>query len=535
MMNRKQIKSVLREWKSFLAEAASSDPLIRIFDFDNTLAVYSDPGYKLITANPYMASFINPDLLQKIYLDNIKIPENLKDIVENTGPNTRNYVISKVASGGMQKPKLDKLIAGLKNASIGSDANFKALAELIIVKEGGVKDWAKRVNSDDPEVIAKFIKDTRNVLNVESTEFADQSKINNDNILMTQEEKIHTILRSEQAEIGVDSKGKKILIDDKINKVFTPVNIAKSNEVPLPGGAGSRMVPEPGTSTKKPYAISIAERSFAEFPDTLITFEIYDNNLANVAQIESGILKASSGEDATEEVEPKSEQGFLDSLIQEINRKENVQIIKFQAIPTGDTVQLRDLSNVHYSKSHDTSGVSKEAGGSVLKYQKLKNKFFKLMNFLKMGGKKTGRPSDKVADALKQTIEQHPNVGEKVKTVFANYISGMGTTGIEDQFTTKADINVLCDQLMDFVKNYSSFKQMFESKKSGSEEPKVSKPKKPKKSEVPATIPEEPPDSDGMDSDAYADYNPGDEYDDAGDDDLRESLNIFKKALKKIL
>ena len=70
MITRKETRKILVEWQSFLKEAKedSSGPVIRIFDFDGTLTVYTDPQVALLMKNPYMASFISSDKLSKLFL-----------------------------------------------------------------------------------------------------------------------------------------------------------------------------------------------------------------------------------------------------------------------------------------------------------------------------------------------------------------------------------------------------------------------------------------------------------------------------------
>ena len=190
-------------------------------------------------------------------------------------------------------------------------------------------------------------------------------------------------------------------------------------------------------------------------------FEIYDNSTSNVAEIEGAILKASSGEQ--EDVEAKSEEGLLRSLGDELGRKENVVIKKFQAVATEDGFELRDLSGTHISKSKGRGVEGVQESGPRLKFQKLKNKFFNLMNFLKKGGS-AGRPSTATMNALESAVAS--KTGPLVQELFANTISAIATTGLEEKYSSKTALDELIGELYDFVSNYSDFKSAFDEAKS---------------------------------------------------------------------
>jgi len=519
MMNRKQIKSVLREWQTFLHEQnekASAGPVVRIFDFDGTLIVYEDPEVNLIMKNPYMASFINTAVMEKLNKKYATLPKNMKDILKDTGPRVKNYIISKVSSAGFPKVKVEKLIAGLQNIEAKGDKNFEALAKVVI--EPAVPNWKALLASGKTD---ELISKAASVLNVESSDMPDSGRLSAQTSVMTQEEKIDQVLN-------------RFKIDDKFARVYTKDNIAQTQEVPIDGG-GTRVQQIAGTSGKFSPASTIAKNAFAEFPDSIVTFEIYDNSTSNVAEIESAILKASSGDQ--EEVEAKSEEGMLRSLADELGRRENVSIKKFQAVATESGFELRDLAGTHISKTKNRGVEGVQESGPRLKFQKIKNKFFNLMNFLKKGGS-AGRPSKVTMEALEKAVNE--NTGYIVQELFANTVSAIATTGLEEKYSSKTALDELVEQVYEFVTNYKTFKEAFEANKSGvptkpAKAPKAAATKKPV---APQDTGDEEPfdqaaaaDADAQNDDFYS-REGDDEY---GDDDLRESLNRFKKALKKLL
>lgn len=446
MLTRKETRKVLVEWKNFLKEASEAEPsgpIIRIFDFDGTLILYDDPQVNLIMKNPYMASFISPVMMAKLNKQYATLPKNIKDILKDTGPRTKNYIISKVSSAGFPKVKAEKLIAGLQNIEAKGDKNFEALANVVI--KDVVPNWKALLSSGNTE---ELLKKAASVLNLEVDGMADSSHVSS---VMTQEEKIDQVLS-------------RFKIDDKFARVYTKDNIAKTEEVPMDGG-GIRNAQVKGSSGKSSPVNTIAQNAFAEYPDSVITFEIYDNSTSNVAEIEGAILKASSGEQ--EEVEEKSEDGMLRALSNELARKENVLIKKFQAVATEGGFELRDLAGTHISKSKAQDVSTVQQSGPKLKFQKIKNKFFKLMNFLKVGGA-AGRPNRVVISALETAIRQ--KTGDLVQELFANTVSATATTGLEDQYSSKTELDNLVEQLQEFVKGYADFKATFEKAKSGSTE-----------------------------------------------------------------
>lgn len=442
LLNRKQVRKVLVRWKDFLTEAKEepvSGPVIRIFDFDGTLTLYQDPQIAVIMKNPYMASFISPSFMQKLNDEHAVLPENIKEILSNTGPRTKNYIISKVSSAGFPKIKAEKLAAGLQNIEAKGDKNFEALANVVIKPK--VSNWKALLAAGKVDEVIQRAKEN---LNIDDGGLADSSHVSS---VMTQEEKIDQVLMSNK-------------IDDKFARVYTKDNIAKTQEVPMDGG-GVRNAQIKGSSGKFSPAHTIAQNAFAEFPDSIITFEIYDNSTSNVAEIESAVLKASSGEQ--EEVEAKSEDGLLRSLGDELGRRENVVIKKFQAVATEGGFELRDLAGTHISKSKGSKAEDVQESGPKLKFQKLKNKFFNLMNFLKKGGS-AGRPSTATMNALESAVAS--KTGPLVQELFANTISAIATTGLEEKYSSKTALDELIGELYDFVSNYSVFKSAFDEAKS---------------------------------------------------------------------
>ena len=517
LLNRKQVRKVLVEWKDFLTEAkeeSSTGPTIRIFDFDGTLILYEDAEVNLIMKNPYMASFINPAVMQKLNKQYATLPKNVKDILKDTGPTTKNYIISKVSSAGFPKVKSEKLIAGLQNIEAKGDKNFQALADVVI--KPAVPNWKELLSSGKTE---ELIDKAKSVLNLEIEGMADSGQVNS---VMTQEEKIDQVLM-------------RYKIDDKFARVYTKDNIAKTEEVPLDGG-GIRNAQIKGSSGKASPAGTIAQNAFAEFPDSIITFEIYDNSTSNVAEIEGAILKASSGEQ--EDVEAKSEEGLLRSLGDELGRKENVVIKKFQAVAAEDGFELRDLSGTHISKSKGRGVEGVQESGPRLKFQKLKNKFFNLMNFLKKGGS-AGRPSKVTMDALEKTVKE--KTGDLVQELFTNTVSAIATTGLEEKYSSKSELDNLIGQLYDFTRNYNDFKSAFENSKGAApvKAPKAAKAPKAISATEPQ-LPDEEPDAAAV-ADSYSD---DEMYADMADAEkqaadarkakkgLSESLNRLRLVLK---
>lgn len=522
LMNRKDVRKVLVGWKGFLTEAkqdASAGPIIRIFDFDGTMVLYEDPQVNLIMKNPYMASFISPAVMEKLNKQYATLPKNIKDILKDTGPTTKNYIISKVSSSGFPKVKAEKLIAGLQNIEAKGDKNFQALADIVI--KPAVPNWKVLLSSGKTD---ELLEKAKSVLNLEIEGMADSGHVSS---VMTQEEKIDQVLM-------------RYKIDDRFARVYTKDNIAKTQEMPMDGG-GIRNAQIKGSSGKSSPANTIAQNAFAEFPDSVITFEIYDNSTSNVAEIEGAILKASSGEQ--EEVEAKSEEGMLRSLSDELGRKENVVIKKFQAVAAEGGFELRDLSSTHISKSKGSKVEDVQESGPRLKFQKLKNKFFNLMNFLKKGGS-AGRPSSATIAALESAIAQ--NTGDLVQELFANTVSAIATTGLEEKYSSKTELDNLIEQLYDFVKSYESFKSAFESAKAGAAKP-AKAPKTIKPASSTTTIepeqPEEEPDAAEMadsysDEEMYADMADVEKQDAAAravrkaKKGLAESLNRLRLVIK---
>ena len=522
LMNRKQVRKVLVGWKDFLTEAkeegGSSGPTIRIFDFDGTLIVYEDPQVNLIMKNPYMASFINPAVMEKLNKQYATLPKNIKDILKDTGPTTKNYIISKVSSAGFPKVKSEKLIAGLQNIEAKGDKNFEALADVVI--KPAVPNWKALLASGKTD---ELLEKAKSVLNVEDTGMVDSGQVNS---VMTQEEKIDQVLM-------------RYKISDKFARVYTKDNIAKTEEVPMDGG-GIRNAQIKGSSGKASPAGTIAQNAFAEFPDSIITFEIYDNSTSNVAEIEGAILKASSGEQ--EEVEAKSEEGMLRSLSDELGRKENVVIKKFQAVASEGGFELRDLSDTHISKSKTRNASEVQESGPRLKFQKIKNKFFNLMNFLKKGGS-AGRPSKTTMSALEKAVAE--KTGDLVQELFANTVSAIATTGLEEKYSSKTELDSLIEQIYEFVKNYKDFKDTFESAKAGAPEKPVKVPKASKITPAVAQqeLPQEEPDAAEMadtysDDEMYADMADVEKQDAAAraarkaKKGLSESLNRLRLVIK---
>ena len=89
MMNRKQIKSVLREWQSYLTEAkkSESDIIIRLFDFDGTIFKHPDPLVDRVIANPYMAAHLSEDVLKKLVKQS-KVPADIQPQLKDKSKKT---------------------------------------------------------------------------------------------------------------------------------------------------------------------------------------------------------------------------------------------------------------------------------------------------------------------------------------------------------------------------------------------------------------------------------------------------------------
>ena len=468
LMNRKDVRKVLVEWKGFLSEAKeqeSSGPIIRIFDFDKTLVFYNNPDVQRVLGNPFIASFLTAQSIQKLSEDYAKTPEALEEIFKDVGPSKKNYIASKVGSSDFPKPTADKFISALQK--FDSDANYKSLINVCLILKPSLQDWKRKLDKDDK---AGLIADFNGVIDFGVEGIEGSNRLSADKSVRTQEEKIDQFLMG---------KG----FEKFFTRPYVKANLAKTKEMTDDTGT-TRNERIAGTSGKGPTAYTIAKNAFAEFPNSVINFEIYDNQPSNIAEMEDGILKASAGEsyeDAQEE-ETKSEEQILAALKKILAQADNASVKKFQLVEGDKGYQVLDVTSAHMTKSKSGKGPKTEGGQYLLKYQKIQKKFFTLIKLLKSGGR-AGAPSLAITvpldiaftKQLPDNLASNPDLSAKVQEIldsyelkpdiphiYSNYIPSLASTGLEAEYSNQDKINELKAAMSQFIASYDKIKSAFE-------------------------------------------------------------------------
>ncbi len=145
------------------------------------------------------------------------------------------------------------------------------------------------------------------------------------------------------------------------------------------------------------------------------------------------------------------------------------------------------------------------------------------MNFLKKGGS-AGRPSKVTMEALEKAVKE--KTGDLVQELFANTVSAIATTGLEEKYSSKTALDELVEQIHDFVVNYKSFKEAFEANK-------TDVPAKPVK--APKAVQKKPEATPQLEPEPVDQTQSVQQPEDQEDLQLKEALNLFRKTLKKII
>ena len=298
LLNRKQTRSILTEWKSFLSEAnkkaVQSGVIIRLFDFDGTLSSHPNPVINRIISNPFMASMLNEKILTK-YIRECRVPSDLQKILTaKASDNVKNYIISKVTSVGFPYNRA-QVIAKTQEAV---DDNFKALKQ--IVEENGLGEALAEGN-------AKKLSKVLNFPNVDID--PDSAKINNDHLLKAQELKIDEFLMKNKA---------------NIEKVYVKTNIAETS-IDEKSGKVERI---PGTSGKAEITQRLVKRILAENPGKKFTFEVYDNSTVGIAEVTEGVIVADDYVPNTTYIN-KREKDLFEDMFGQLQRSPNINFKKF--------------------------------------------------------------------------------------------------------------------------------------------------------------------------------------------------------------
>lgn len=476
MYTRKQIKSVLKEWKSFLSEAKKktvspeSEYVVGIFDFDGTIVTYDSEELIDLMKNPYMLNLLNEQFLQEYKERDTKsdkkstiIPENVKDEISKAN---EAYICSKVKSLGYDR-RIEKSYDGTLKALIAGeqpDANFTNLFEFI--KKNSIKNFD----------ILEYI--TKEIVTPVKESLGDIDPLPQIKVKFDQDLKIQEYLKTAKSPINdedlkirtvdlLDRQKKRILqtvTESRLNipdeNIVVTLNIGEQKEVPLDGG-GSKMEVVRGTSGKISDVMGIARRVISSLPEgTKITFKLYDNVSSNLGEMMDGVRKALPGYTGVVLKDASSEEEILAFLRERLDESKYYKIVGKEAKPSISNIEYTDpVGRVAKSRKQgdgDSEQESSKAGSYKKQFQQIKNGFQALkLNLIATTG---GRPIASVTAAFDETLQKY--AGGTVIKLNQNLSSLTATTGLEEEFSKENMFKVFVDEMKKFVseENYNNFK-----------------------------------------------------------------------------
>lgn len=418
MLNRKETRKVLVEWKGFLSEAKkeiSNNITVRLFDFDGTLFSHPDSDVNKILSNPFMAATLNEKVLEKL-MEECEVTPSLKSLVSGKkSPNVKNYIISKVSSTGFG-PSRAEIINGLQNQS---DANYVSLKNVI-------SRFDKNIDADLQSNNTKKLSKVLNLGNLETD--PDSHKIHTEHVVNAQKDKIEKFLDT---------------FKDNIEEVFVVTNLAVSFEDEKTG----KIIRVPGTANKGQKAQELVKMLMDQNPGKHFKFEIYDNNTVNIANVTDGILLADNHIPNLKYNSVKEKQ-LIYGLYEKMQRSPNVEIQKTLATRGDGGIETQDVTNRYFTKSKSNPPNTQR------RFETIKNDIVDLTNYYAMRGKATGRPHledrKKMVDYL--TTHNFPLIAEIVD-------NPKGATELSTKYTdSDENLSKFLDQVCDWLFNIQNFK-----------------------------------------------------------------------------
>lgn len=282
MYTRKQIKSVLTEWKSFLKEAneGASENIVFVYDFDGTLVnVDADPVFKQAAAYyvPFLRKYAYAKFLELVKEKAVALP--LLDQIKNQTDYSNTYIVSQINSSGFTADKEDSFVQFL----LSKDSKMTAFLSTIVGIDAGTEDKDKSEKSDE----SLYIKATHDETSEEAANAA--------RTLIRKYFRFH--LSSAEAKSDDDSIDVAYMQDRKKNMIRS---ILKNNGINFPinhivmcsnlaqSSTGTTSGIKKGSSGKFQPGVLIGSKH----KDAL--FKIFDNQSAGLAQFKKGLLSGIS-------------------------------------------------------------------------------------------------------------------------------------------------------------------------------------------------------------------------------------------------